>query len=597
MSAQHKMKDSIPLFVPHSFRTTESNKTGSWRFLRPRYDEKTAPCSAACPAGEDIGRIEMLTARGLFKEAWETILKENPLPAACGRVCLRPCEKECNRREFDEGIGIRTMERFLADTAARYELKPSLERLSSQNRKMAVVGAGPAGLAAAYFLTRLGYGCDVFESAPEPGGVLRYGIPAYRLPVGVLRAEIEQICGTGFNLYCQKPVTKAFLEEIQSEYDAVFLGCGRSRGVALHIAGEEAGGVEDGLQFLQKVNRGEAPSFFNAQVAVIGGGNTAVDAARTVLRLGGRPLLVYRRRREDMPAFEEEISMALEEGVQLLELWSPLRIEGKGGQYLLTLQQMKTVDTSPGERARVEPVNPQTTQELRVLHVIKAVGLEAAEEWQNPPVAQEGVLLLTNSVIVRGSPVLAYGGDLASRIKSVSHAVASGKEAAIALDILFHKGPDHVLPGLETCRVGNGSSLSMEVYMQGPRCARNRHVVTFSEINTDHFQFAPKVAQPRLLREERVSSFAEIDLRISAGLAMKEAERCFNCGLCNQCDNCRLYCPDLAVVRDDGSGGRSIDYDYCKGCGICVVECPRNAMSLEKEAPPQSRRDSQEEKL
>ncbi|MCL5405343.1 MAG: NAD(P)-binding protein, partial [Deltaproteobacteria bacterium] len=276
MSAQHKMKDSIPLFVPHSFRTTESNKTGSWRFLRPRYDEKTAPFVPCQPAGEDIGRIEMLTARGLFKEAWETILKENPLPAACGRVCLRPCEKECNRREFDEGIGIRTMERFLADTAARYELKPSLERLSSQNRKMAVVGAGPAGLAAAYFLTRLGYGCDVFESAPEPGGVLRYGIPAYRLPVGVLRAEIEQICGTGFNLYCQKPVTKAFLEEIQSEYDAVFLGCGRSRGVALHIAGEEAGGVEDGLQFLQKVNRGEAPSFFNAQVAVIGGGNTAV---------------------------------------------------------------------------------------------------------------------------------------------------------------------------------------------------------------------------------------------------------------------------------------------------------------------------------
>ncbi|MDR3555412.1 MAG: NAD(P)-binding protein [Syntrophobacteraceae bacterium] len=433
------MKDLISLFVPHSSSTTESNKTGSWRFLRPRYDEKRAPCCAACPAGEDIARIEMLTARGLFKEAWETILEENPFPAVCGRVCFHPCETKCNRREFDEGITIHVIERFLADTAARNGFKPRLKRFESRNRKVAVLGAGPLGLAAAWFLARLGYGCDVFESAPEPGGVLRYATPANRLPVSVLNAEIEQVRGAGFALYCAKPLTKAFLEEIRGGYDAVFIGCGKSGGEGLPVTGEEVASAE-----------------------------------------------------------------------------------------------------------------------------------------------REGAPRLSGSLIVPGPPVIVYGGVFASHIKSVAHEVATGKEAAIGLDILFQKGPEAVLQDLESCRVGDGPSLSMEIYMGGPRCARNRHVVAFSEINIDHFQFAPKVAQPGLLRDESGATPAEIDLRISAGMAEKEAQRCFNCGLCNQCDNCRLYCPDLAVVIESGSGKRLIDYDHCKGCGICVVECPRNAMSLEK---------------
>ncbi|HBD08765.1 MAG TPA: glutamate synthase, partial [Syntrophobacteraceae bacterium] len=173
--------------------TTESNKTGSWRFLRPRYDEKTAPCSAACPAGEDIARIEMLTAQGLFKEAWETVLQENPFPAVCGRVCFHPCETACNRGEFDEPIAIPAMERFLADTASRYELKPHLDQRSPRAERVAIVGAGPSGLAAAYFLARLGYRCDLFEKRAEPGGILRWGIPSYRLPGNALCKEIELI--------------------------------------------------------------------------------------------------------------------------------------------------------------------------------------------------------------------------------------------------------------------------------------------------------------------------------------------------------------------------------------------------------------------
>jgi Pyruvate/2-oxoacid:ferredoxin oxidoreductase delta subunit len=419
MSTEKKMKEPVSLFVSHSHQTTEANKTGSWRLLRPRYDEKTAPCSAACPAGEDIGRIEMLAARGLFQEAWETILAENPLPAVCGRLCFHPCEKKCNRREYDEGIGIRILERFLADTAIRDGWKPSLARLALQNRRIAVLGAGPAGLSAAIFFTRLGYCCEVFETAAQPGGALRQ-----RLPEVVLNAEMERVCGEGFRLICGKAVGNDLVEEIPGDYDGVFFDCG---------------------------------------------------------------------------VFPRE-----------------------------------------------------------------------------PPEGGAGALRLVNSVIEAGRPIRAYGGEPVFKLKSVAHEVASGKEAAIAMDIIFQKGADRLAEGLEACRVGNGTSLSMEVYMRGPRAARNRHIVAFGEINTDHFTVAPRAVAPGLAREEKEAG-------ISADLAMKEAGRCFNCGLCNGCDNCRLYCPEPAVVRERGTGGRRIDYDYCKGCGICVVECPRNAMSLGRE--------------
>lgn len=572
-----------PLFIPQSYLTTESNKTGSWRFLRPRYDEKTAPCSAACPAGEDIGRIEMQTAQKLFKEGWETILQENPFPGVCGRVCFHPCERVCNRGEFDEAIAIHNLERFLADIASRYELKPKLEVLSAKKQKIAIVGAGPSGLAAAYFLTRLGYACDVYESASEPGGVLRWGIPSYRLPVKVLRSEIELIKRVGFSVQCGRHMSKNFLHEAGEQYDAVFLGCGYSKIHQMKIPGEDLPVVADGLSFLESVNRGEDPQL-SGLVAIIGGGNTAIDVARSVLRLGGKPVLIYRRRRQDMPAFEDEIAMALEEGVELQELRTVTQIERSGTEYLLNLQQVEVDYLDTDGRACVVPV-PQKTESLRVTKVFKAIGLQAAEDWYNPPVEHTGSLRLANSVLTYadGGPAVVYGGDLTNDIKSVVHAVASGKEAAIALDVLFREGSEAIRTRMSECMVGSGPSLSMEIYIKGPRCQRSSHIVQYEEINADYFQLSPRIVQPRLLKDERIQSFAEIDLKISANLAIREAERCFNCGLCNQCDNCRLFCPDLAVKKDSVSHGRHIDYDYCKGCGICVVECPRNAMALEEQ--------------
>ncbi|HYR02509.1 MAG TPA: NAD(P)-binding protein, partial [Syntrophobacteria bacterium] len=206
MSSERRERIPTSLFISRSYLSTESNKTGSWRFLRPRYEEKTAPCSAACPAGEDIGRIEMLTAEGRFHEAWETVLRENPFPGVCGRVCYHPCERVCNRGEFDEPVAVHILERFLADAAARFELKPSLERRTPRAEKIAVVGSGPSGLAAAYFLARLGYRADVFETMPEPGGVLRWGIPLYRLPLSVLNQEIALIRELGVRIHCDQEV-------------------------------------------------------------------------------------------------------------------------------------------------------------------------------------------------------------------------------------------------------------------------------------------------------------------------------------------------------------------------------------------------------
>ena len=573
------------LYMPRSCFSTESNKTGSWRFLRPRYEEKTSPCSASCPVGEDIARIQMLTAQGLFKEAWEVILLENPLPGVCGRVCFHPCETVCNRIEFDSGIAIHTIERFLADTAARYDLKPVMESAPPRKEKIAIVGAGPAGLSSAWFLNQLGYSCDVFEASEEPGGILRWGIPQYRLPLTVLKSEIARIVKAGAASTIINTGVKAgadFLKNAKGKYDAVFVGAGYGRSTDLKIPGEDLAGVEDGLKFLAEIRRGGTPACDGISV-VIGGGNTAIDVSRSIRRLGGEAVILYRRRRQDMPAFGAEIDMALEEGVQIRELLAPAGVRSAGKELEITMRHMKVAGVD-GNRARVEPDGARTLK-LRARRIFKATGAEPAEEWVNPPEKGRSVLALHNCVLVKDQrgPAVVFGGDLANETKSVTHAIASGKAAAMALDTMFRDGFKAVRPRLRECEVGDGHALSMEIYLGGPRKSRSRHIVGHGEINTDYFRFAPALSQPRLTRCERVSTFDEVDHKIAANLAMRESERCFNCGICNGCDNCYLFCPDMSVVRDGDIVARHINYDYCKGCGLCVVECPRNAMVLEEE--------------
>jgi NADPH-dependent glutamate synthase beta subunit-like oxidoreductase/ferredoxin len=576
MKANQDNLGSPPLFIARSNISTAVNKTGSWRFLRPRYDDKTAPCSAACPAGEDIARIEMLASRGLFPEAVQTILNENPFPAVCGWVCFHPCENSCNRHEFDESVAINALERFLGEYAFAQELLPAQKQPSAKGKKVAIAGAGPAGLAAAYFLAGLGYSCEVFEAKSEPGGVLRWGIPSYRLPADVLGKEIQRIGKQGVNIHCQNPLDHNFIQKAKSQFNAVFIGCGHGRSIKMKIPGEEM--AADGLEFLGRIRNGEVVSV-SGKIAVIGGGNTAIDVARSLVRLGAHPILVYRRRKQDMPAFSQEIDMALEEGIELMELLAPIRVEAHNGNCDLTLQKMKPNGVETSGRARVIP-DGQKTQILQVQRVFTAIGAESDAPWQ-PELKDHSRILKLSHCLLSGQDVpVAYGGDLTNPIKSVADAIASGKQAAMALDTLFETGWDTIESRLSDCRIGSGPGFSMEIYQGGGRKNRNYHIVSFKEINTDYFQHSARVKPSTRLPEERNQTFEPIDDTLSSEKTVEEASRCFNCGICNDCDNCRLFCPELAVVLETA---RDINLDYCKGCGICVMECPRNAMALEEE--------------
>ena len=582
------MKDltfkQLPLFIPHSSTSTAQNKTGSWRFFHPKYDEKTAPCSMACPLGQDIARIEMLASRGTFKDAWHIILEENPFPAVCGRVCFHPCEQTCNRSRLDAPIAIHHLERFLGDEAISQARTPDLKMKPFRGKKVAIAGAGPAGLSAAYFLLQLGYACDVFEAAAEPGGLLRLGIPTYRLPKDILDCEIKRIANLGATFFCDTLVTQGLLEKIRQEYDALFIGCGYGHSLALNIEGGHL--TRDGLDFLRRLHRLENMTF-SGKVAVIGGGNTAIDVARVLVRLGASPLIVYRRRLKDMPAFEPEVKMALAEGVEIMQLAAPIRIEesqaGESAErtvYTLTLQQMKASPGKIGGRTRFIPDGDKTSA-VQVRDIFVAIGAEANSLWHFPTSDRGRTFSLSHCEISQQKIPLAVGGDLTSPVKSVADAIASGKQAAMALDTFFEKGWDAVESRLAGCRVGSGPALSMNAYLGETRRSRSAHIVSADQIVIDYFKTAPRVTPTLLDAARRGRTFAEIESTLSGPAAKEEAARCFNCGTCNACDYCRLYCPEMAVKVEKAQ--RSIDMDYCKGCGVCATECPRNAMALEEE--------------
>lgn len=579
-----KYGEDIPLFIPRSTKSSAENKTGSWRYFRPLYEEKTAPCSAACPVGEDIPRIELLVGQGLIQKAWETILEENPFPSLCGRVCFHPCETACNRGEYDQPIAIHHLERLIGDHALMQGKKSNLRPLAANGKKVAVAGAGPAGLAAAYFLNRLGFDCEVFEAEAAPGGLLRWGIPGYRLPEDMLNQEIARIQKQGITIHCRTPVTPHFLEKIQTQFDAVFIGCGFSRSIRMKIPGEDL--AQDGLKLLHQIRGGQSASI-TGTVAVVGGGNTAVDVARSLKRLGATPIIVYRRRRADMPAFEPEIEMALEEGVELKELVTPVVIsrDGTGSSakdsgFSMTLQKMKVSATKIGGRARVVP-DGDDTETLHVDHIYMAIGAGPEAMWDRSPKPAGDQLALSHCRIIEHQRPLILGGDLANDTLSVTDAIASGKQAAMALDVYFNNGLDAIAERLNGCRIGNGASLSLAVYLDSEGRHRNSHVVTFAEINSDYFQGQARAVPERLALQERMRSFAEIETTLKKDAAVGEAQRCFNCGICTACDYCRIFCPEVAVTVEKTQ--RHINMDYCKGCGICVTECPRNAMALEEE--------------
>jgi NADPH-dependent glutamate synthase beta subunit-like oxidoreductase len=571
-----KKKPSLPP-MSLSFEGTQAFRTGTWRYLTPVYLNKLAPCNEACPAGEDVEAAMVLAGQEDYLGAWEKITGENPLPRVCGRVCFHPCEGACNRQEFDEATSINALERFVGDHAfqSHKRFAPPQEK---KNEKVAIIGSGPAGLSCAYHLASLGYRVTLFEAQPKLGGVLRYGIPSYRLPKDVLDQEIDNILALGVEAKTSSRVGAEVKWEELQKYDALFVATGAWKNMPLKVPGENAQGVISGLDFLRKINSGQTVDL-GQRVAIIGGGNTAMDAARSALRLGRKPLVLYRRTKEEMPAWQEEVGETGEENIEFIFLSSPVKILAEDGK-VKGLECIKNLLGPPGKDGRREPRPIEGSNfTLPVDSVIACIG-ETPDFSSLPEELGKSVGSLpvddTGATCLKG---VFAGGDLIAQPRTVSYAIGSGKKAAIAIDATL-KGKD-VAEALRGASWGEKGSHSMARYKDAGANGIAQKVVKFSDLNPAYFKRQARKAKEKLSVSRRTKDFSEVNLGLSAASALYEARRCFNCGVCNLCHNCFTFCPDLAIAARPDKQGYEINYDYCKGCCICVEECPRGAISVE----------------
>ena len=430
---------------PMSIATQSStvNQTGTWRYAKPVFLERIAPCTEACPAGEDTDRVMLLASQGKFGEAYRKIREENPFPGICGRVCPHPCEKACNRQFFDSAVSIRHLERFAGDYARAQGTAPEPPARPT-GRRIAVVGSGPAGLSCAYFAARLGHGVTVFEAGESPGGMLRHAIPEYRLPADILEWEIEQVLSSGITLHCNTRVGLDIKAADLEEFDSLFLGPGAQKSTSISGVGERLSGVHSALQFLRQARDGKAPRL-TGDVVVIGGGNSAIDAARVALRAGGRPIILYRRSRDEMPASQEEIAQAEREGVLFRFLTGVIAVvEGSGGLGEISCVNMGLGEPDLSGRRSFYPI-PDSGFVVRADHVIVAAGQATDLSFLPPAIKEEKGLIIVDASVETTLGGIFAGGDAIAQPRTVVQAIASGKRAAIAMDLLLNKGPSDLI--------------------------------------------------------------------------------------------------------------------------------------------------------
>ncbi len=570
-----RMEGLPPLAV--SFLDTLSIKTGTWRYLKPFFQVKTAPCNEGCPAGVDVRGFIALMKQGLFHEAYTLYLEENPLLGVCGRVCYHPCERLCNRKDFDQPVNINGLERFMAD----FDTPLSGSSLES-GKHVAVVGSGPSGLSCSYFLARMGYRVTIFEARSRAGGMLRYGIPRYRLPEKVLDKEIGGILKLGIDFRGNQKLGKDFtLERLKRDgYDAVFLGVGAQLSRQVPLQGSDLPGVLRGVDFLSQVAEAEEVRLKD-RVIVIGGGNGAIDAALTAMRCGARDVtVVCVEKREEMPAHEWQVEDALSEGVKLMTSWGPSEIVGDSSQ-------IRGVDlihcvSAFDDQGFFNPRFDHIKRRIDADQVIMAVGQEPDLSFLGcrSDIEVKGGLITVNAATLQtGIKDVYAGGDVVEQPRGVVHAVGSGKRAAIEIDRYLKQQPGtDFMRGL---RIGQTGWISFRRYLGDSSCRESQEVVRFEDLNPSYFQHAAREEKPKFAKEER-KGFEELYGNLTPEKALGEARRCLSCGLCDQCGNCVVFCPDIAVSFKEGEYPEASD-DYCKGCGICAVECPGGLISMTQE--------------
>jgi 2-oxoacid:acceptor oxidoreductase delta subunit (pyruvate/2-ketoisovalerate family) len=537
-----------PFAITLDSGTSLANHTGSWRTSRPVYVDRLPPCNHACPAGENIQSWLSHAETGDYENAWRVLTQDNPLPAVMGRVCYHPCETACNRAQIDAAVGINSVERFLGDEAIeqRWRFAP---RANESGKRVLVVGAGPSGLSAAYHLRRLGHEVEIHEAGPLAGGMMRFGIPKYRLPREVLDAEIARILDLGVKLECNVKVVNILEAMSMRGFDAAFLAVGAHIAKRAYIPAGEAAKILDAVAVLRSME-GEAKPLLGRRVVVYGGGNTALDVARTAKRLGAtEAIIVYRRTRERMPAHDFELEEALEEGV-LMKWLSTIKRMDEG---VITVEKM-VLDASGF---------PQPTGEFETLEadsLVLALGQDVDLSLLNgvPGLEIKNGVVSVGPNMMTGYPGIFAGGDMVPAERTVTVAVGHGKKAARHIDAWLR----------------NGAYAPQEKH----------ELATFDQLNAWYYADAPKTVRPLLEMVRRRTTFEEVTQGLDATNALYEARRCLSCGNCFECDNCYGVCPDNAVIKL-GPGNRfRFDYDFCKGCGLCAQECPCGAIIMVPEA-------------